>query len=90
MHQATRPAEDPDRCIPGFRSKFLEQVLASAGGDRGVQGQRAAGKKRGPVAAPQSLQPRAGASQPRDAGPHAWERGARKLDYALDRRESKP
>lgn len=41
-----------------------------------MQGRRAAGKKRSLVAAPQSLQPRAGASQPRDAGPHASERGA--------------
>lgn len=36
-----------------------------------MQGRLAAGKKRGPVAAPQSLKPRAGASQSRDAGPHA-------------------
>lgn len=36
VHQATRPAADPDRSLPGFRSKFLEQVLAAAGGDRGV------------------------------------------------------
>lgn len=55
-----------------------------------MQGRRTAGKKRGLVAAPQSLQPRAGASQPRDAGPHASERGARKHESEQNRLVCKP
>lgn len=55
-----------------------------------MQGRRAAEKKRSPVAAPQSLQPGAGASQPRDAGPHASGRGARKHEWAQDGPACKP
>lgn len=55
-----------------------------------MQGLRATGKKRGPMAAPQGLQPRAGAPQPRGPGPHPSERAARKHEWAQDRRACEP
>lgn len=55
-----------------------------------MQGLRAAGKKRGPMAAPQGLQPRAGSPQPRGPGPHPSERAARKHEWAQDRQASEP
>jgi hypothetical protein len=59
--------------IPGFRGKFLEQVLAATGDGRTVQASRASRKECGIADAPQGPQPGAGAPQAAGRSVHAAE-----------------